>query len=150
MKTRGSLAKKMAGLFFLLAWACRFIQGCSRYWFINSFEGRALLFKKGCKRVQPLFYWNSEKESAPSLFVWSKPNFPMMRLHDIFCNISCHIGPGSILLVWNFSGKCSTTMTTHSTISIYNNFSSGYSGIPLWSANNKGSCFINKIFCIFI
>ena len=59
--------------------------------------------------------------------------------NDVFGNVSCSIGSGTIHLRRIFSGKCSTSMTSHSSIGVNDDFASCQSTISLGSSNFKDS-----------
>ena len=70
--------------------------------------------------------------------------------YDIFSKISCHIGSTPINLGWIFPRESSSTVPSHTTITIYNNFSPSQSTISDWSSNIEVSSWINMNNCLLI
>lgn len=70
--------------------------------------------------------------------------------YDIFSKISCHIGCTSINLGWILSRESSSTVPSHTTITIYNNFSPSQSTISDWSSNIEVSSWIDMNNCLLI
>ena len=63
--------------------------------------------------------------------------------YDIFSKISCHIGSTSINLGWILPRESSSTVSSHTTITIYNDFSPSQSTISDWSSNIEASSWID-------
>ena len=70
--------------------------------------------------------------------------------YNIFSKISCHIGCTSINLSGVLSGESSSTVSSHTTITIYNDFSPSQSTISDWSSNIEVSSWINMNNCLLI
>lgn len=70
--------------------------------------------------------------------------------YDIFSKISCHIGSTSINLGWILSRESSSTMSSHTTITIYNNFSPSQSTISYRTSNIEVSSWIDMNNCLLI
>lgn len=70
--------------------------------------------------------------------------------YDIFSKISCHIGCTSINLGWILSRESSSTVSSHTTITIYNDFSSGQSTISDRASNIEASSWIDMNNCLCI
>lgn len=70
--------------------------------------------------------------------------------YNIFSKISCHIGCTSINLGWILSRESSSTVSSHTTITIYNDFSSGQSTISDRASNIEASSWIDMNNCLCI
>ena len=70
--------------------------------------------------------------------------------YDILCNITCCVSCGTVNFGAVFSGESSATVTTISTVSIYDDLSSCQTTITVWSADYESSCRIYKEFGICI
>ena len=70
--------------------------------------------------------------------------------YDIFSKISCHIGRTSINLGWILSRESSSTVSSHTTITIYNNFSPRQSTISDRTSNIEVSSWIDMNNCLLI
>ena len=70
--------------------------------------------------------------------------------YNIFSKISCHIGCTSINLGRIFPRESSSTVPSHTTITIYNDFSPGQSTISDWSSNIEVSSWIDMNNCLLI
>lgn len=70
--------------------------------------------------------------------------------HNIFSKVSRDIRSASIYFCRIFSRESSTSMSSDTTITIYDNLSSCKSCVSNWSAYVKVSCRIYVVFCVFI
>ena len=70
--------------------------------------------------------------------------------NDVLCNITCCVCCRPVYLCTVFSRECSTAVTCHSAVSIYNNLSSCQTAVSVWSADHKTACRIDEEFCMFI
>ena len=70
--------------------------------------------------------------------------------YDILCNITCCVSRGTVNFGAVFSGESSATVTTISTVSIYDDLSSCQTTVTVWSADYESSCRIYKEFGICI
>ena len=70
--------------------------------------------------------------------------------YDIFSKVSRHIGSTPINLGRIFPRESSSTVPSHTTITIYNDFSPGQSTISNWSSNIEVSSWIDMNNCLLI
>ena len=105
-----------------------------------------------------LYFCSSEilKEEADRLF---NPNcianlqltlLAKSASYDIFSKVSCHIGCTSINLGWILPRESSSTVSSHTTITIYNDFSPSQSTISDWPSNIEVSSWIDMNNCLLI
>ena len=65
--------------------------------------------------------------------------------YDVLCNVTCCVSCGTVNLCAVFSGESSAAVTTVSTVSIYDNLSSGQTTVTVWSADYKSSGFTKNL-----
>ena len=70
--------------------------------------------------------------------------------YNIFSNISCHIGSTHINFGWILTRESSSTMSSHTTITIYNDFSPSQSTISERTSNIEASSWIDMNNCLLI
>src|SRR5690606_35777401 len=70
--------------------------------------------------------------------------------YKVFCNMPGCVGPGPIHFRWVFSRKCTTAVSSFTTIGIDNDFSAGESGIAVRTSNNKFSCWVDMVLDIVV
>src|SRR6187401_3340444 len=63
----------------------------------------------------------------------------------MFCNVTCSISSRTVNFTWIFTTECTTTVSTFSTVSIYNDLTTGKTCISMRSANHEFTCWVNVI-----